>query len=215
IQIADVEADPEYTYGAQRLGGYRTLLGIPMLREEVPIGTLALGRATVRPFTEKQIELVSTFADQAAIAIENARLFEEVQARTRELQEALEYQTATSDVLNVISRSPTELQPVLDVIIETAVRLCEADGGTISRQREGQFIVSGQCGFSPEFGELLMRSPVEISRGSVTGRTLAEGKVVHILDAAADPEYTWTEALEVGRFHTCLGVPLLRDRIPI
>src|SRR6185369_2024104 len=80
IQIADVEADPEYTYGAQRLGGYRTLLGIPMLREGVPIGTLALGRATVRPFTEKQIELVSTFADQAAIAIENARLFEEVQA---------------------------------------------------------------------------------------------------------------------------------------
>ena len=125
VHVPDVNADPEYTLAeAQRLGGYHTVLAVPMLRETVPIGVLTLARNEVRPFTEKQIELVTTFADQAVIAIENARLFDEVQARTRDLSESLEQQTATSEVLQVISSSPTDIQPVLDAILQTAGRLC-------------------------------------------------------------------------------------------
>jgi GAF domain-containing protein len=195
--------------------GHRTILALPLMRQEEAIGALVIRRLEVRPFSQKQIDLLTTFADQAVIAIENVRLFEQVQARSRELQEALDYQTATGEVLNVISRSPTELQPVLDVIIETAVRLCEADAGTIARKRDGRFIRTGQFGFSPEFRELMTRTPVDMTRGSITGRTLVEGKVVHILDVAADPEYTWSEALELGDIHTGLGVPLLREGVPI
>src|SRR5262245_26329703 len=115
VQIPDVLADSEYTgQETARLGGFRTILVVPLLREGVPIGLLAMDRAAVRPFSEKQIELAETFADQAVIAIENVRLFDEVQARTREVQESLDYQTAISDVLNVISRSPNELQAVID-----------------------------------------------------------------------------------------------------
>src|SRR5262249_10314208 len=112
IHVPDVRVPKDQTWAkAQRLGRFRTLLGVPMLREGVPIGVLGLSRSEVRPFTDKQVELVSTFADQAVIAIENVRLFDEVQARTRELSETLEHQTATSEVLNVISRSPTDAQP--------------------------------------------------------------------------------------------------------
>jgi len=214
--IPDVLEDPEYAYKDHaKIGQIRTLLGVPLLRSGELIGVIALAHQQVEPFSEKQIELVTTFADQAVIAIENARLFEEVQARTRELQETLDYQTAISEVLNVISRSPSDVQPVLDVILQTAVRLCDADGGTIARERNGQFFRSGQVGFSPEFTELMKREPVELSRGTATGRTLVDGKVVHILDAATDPEYTWTEALKLAELHTLLGVPLLRDKVTI
>jgi GAF domain len=113
-------ADPEYTY---RVGGYRTILGVPLLREGSPIGVIALGRNSVRPFSNKQIELVTTFADQAVIAIENVRLFEAEQQRTRELSESPEQQTATSDVLRVISSSPSDIQPVLETIGERAGKL--------------------------------------------------------------------------------------------
>jgi GAF domain-containing protein len=216
VHILDAETDPEYTWTeAQKLGQLHTMLGVPLLHDKAALGAIALTRRTVRPFTDKQIELVTTFADQAVIAIENARLFEEVQARTRELEETLDYQTAIGEVLNVISRSPSDVQPVLDVILQTAVRLCDADGGTIARERDGQFLRSGQVGFSPEFTELMKREPVELARGTVTGRTLVDGKVTHILDAATDPEYTWTEAKELGQLHTLLGVPLMRDRTVI
>src|SRR5262249_16654238 len=134
---------------------------------------------------------------------------------TRELQETLDYQTAIGEVLGVISRSPSDVQPVLDVILQTAVRLCDADGGTVARERNGVFIRSGQVGFSPEFTELMARQPVEMSRSTVTGRALVEGKVVHISDAQNDPEYTWTEALKLADLRTMLGVPLLRDKTTI
>src|SRR5262249_10938466 len=127
IQIPDVQTDPEFTFlEAARIAGVRTNLGVPLLREGSPVGVIVLQRRKVAPFTDKQIELVQTFADQAVIAIENVRLFDEVQARTRELTESLEYQTATGDILRVISSSPTDVQPVFDMIAESAWRLCEA-----------------------------------------------------------------------------------------
>jgi putative methionine-R-sulfoxide reductase with GAF domain len=164
VHVPDVLADSEHTASEyQSRGGYRTFLAVPLLREGSPIGVISLVRTTVWPFSDKQIELVTTFADQAVIAIENVRLFEEVQARTAELQKSLEYQSATSEVLNVISRSPTNAQPVFDAIVESAARLCEAafsvvlpdDGrGHHGRERAGSWIdvhdpVAQDCG-SPQ-----------------------------------------------------------------
>src|SRR5262249_12181021 len=132
VQVADVLADPEYTYfDTQKIAGFRTFLGVPLLREGNPIGIIMLGRKSVAPFTAKQIELVETFADQAVIAIENVRLLDEVQSRTRELSEALEQQTATSEVLQAISGSPGELDPVFQTILANATRICGAKFGTL------------------------------------------------------------------------------------
>ena len=132
VQISDVLSDPEYAYlESQKKGGYRTMLGVPLLREGSPIGVLLLARSSVRPFTQKQIELVSTFADQAVIAIENVRLFDEVQARTAELSESLDQQTATAEILQTINESPGDLTPVFDTMVESAMRLCQADYGHV------------------------------------------------------------------------------------
>jgi two-component system, NtrC family, sensor kinase len=216
VQIADALADPEYTQTeAQKLAGFRTLLGAPLLREGVPIGAIALQRTEVRPFTDKQIELVQTFADQAVIAIENVRLFDEVQARTEELSESLQQQTATADVLKVISRSTFDLQTVLQTLVASAARLCDADRATITRQRDGVFYRAENYGFSPEFAALVKDVPVRPERGNVTGRTLLEGKIVHIPDVKADPDYTYVEAQRLGAFRTALGVPMLREGIPV
>ena len=138
------EADPQYSWSevAQKLAGYRTILGVPLLREGNPIGVMALTRSEVRPFTDKQIDLVTTFADQAVIAIENVRLFDEVQARTRELSEALEQQTATSEVLQVISRSPGDLGPVFQAMLENATRICEANFGNLHLREDDAFRVA-------------------------------------------------------------------------
>ena len=216
IHIPDVLADPEYTLtGYQKAFGYRTNLGVPLLREGTVIGVFALTRDEVNPLTEKQIELATTFADQAVIAIENARLFDEVQARTRDLTESLQQQTATADVLKVISRSTFDLRTVLQTLIESAARFCDADKATILREKDGAFYRTEAYGFSREFMDYVKDIPIEAERGSASGRALLEGRVVHIADVTADPEYTMVEAQRLGDYRTILCVPMLREGAPI
>jgi GAF domain-containing protein len=215
VHIPDVHADPEYQFGeGQRVAGFRAGLGIPLLRQGTAIGVIVLMRKQVRSFTDKQIELVATFADQAVIAIENVRLFEEVQARTRELQETIEFQTAAGEVLNVISRSPADIQPVLDTIAETAQRLCRSEHTYIMRLVGGLYHVAAAKDAKPERIKYLRDHPIAPDRGSVVGRVVIEGRTTQILDAQADPEYSLNMSGD-GGYRTILGVPLLREGITI
>jgi two-component system, NtrC family, sensor kinase len=215
-RIDDAWNDPLYEKKRDaKIGGVRSMIGVPLLREAEPIGAIALARNRVEPFTDREIELVTTFADQAVIAIENVRLFDEVQARTRDLSESLQQQTATADVLKVISRSAFDLKTVLDTLVEAAARLCEADQGTIARDRDGVFQRVATYGFSDEFTEYVKTIPVIPERGTATGRALLDGKVVHIADVQADPEYTFAEAQKLGGFRTILSLPMLREGVPI
>jgi GAF domain-containing protein len=195
--------------------GHRTTLAIPLMREDNAIGALLIRRMEVRPFTPRQVELLKTFADQAVIAIENVRLFDEVNARTAELSKALQQQTATAEVLKVISRSAFNLESVLQTLVESAARLCDADKSTITRQIGGRFYRAEAYGFSSEFLEFVRNVPVEPERGSVSGRALLDGRAVHIPDIEADPEYTFEGARRLGDFRTALGVPMLRDGVAI
>jgi len=151
---------------------------------------------------------VTTFADQAVIAIENVRLL-------NELRESLQQQTATADVLKLISRSTFDLKTVLQTLVESAARLCDADQATITRQKDGVFYRAEAYGFPPEFIEMVRDIPVKPERGSMNGRTLLEGKVVHVADVLADPNYTFTEPQRLGGYRTVLGVPMLREGIPV
>jgi two-component system, NtrC family, sensor kinase len=209
VHVPDVLQDPEFTYReGQKLAGNRTMLGIPLLREEALIGIFILARTRVEPFTSKEIELATSFADQAVIAIENARLFEE-------LRQSLQQQTATADVLKVISRSTFDLGSVLQTLVESAARLCDADKANITRQTGEVFYRAEFCGFSGEFMDHLRRIPIEPDRGSASGRALLERRAIHILDVLSDPEYTLAEEANWGGFRTALAVPILREGVPI
>jgi GAF domain-containing protein len=216
IHVADVRADPEYSYGARDVFPFRTVLGVPMLRGDELLGALILFRPVVRPFGDKQIQLVETFADQAVIAIENVRLFDEVQARTEELSESLQQQTATADVLKVISRSTFDLVTVLETLVASAARLCDADKGFIARREGTGYRLAANVGFAPEFAEYVRQVLIKPGRNTLVGRTALEGRTVHISDIRTDREYTWSEAIErSGGVRTVLGVPLLREGVPI
>ena len=214
-QAVDLAADKSYTdepnpaaLAAVELGGVRTFLSVPMVRENELIGSFSLYRQEVRPFTEKQIELVQNFAAQAVIAIENARLL-------NELRESLQQQTATADVLKVISRSTFDLQTVLNALVESAARLCEADMASVNREHGDAYQQIANYGHSPELQAYMDSHPIPAGRGSVVGRVIMDGRIIHIHDVLSEPNYKMTEAAKLGGIRTMLGVPLLREGTPI
>src|SRR5579859_897291 len=212
IQIEDVAVDPEYTLSqATSLARQHTTLGVPLLRENELIGVIVLARQRIELFTEEQTALVTTFADQAVIAIEHARLFDEVQARTRDLQESLQQQTATADVLKVISRSAVDLETVLDTLAETVTRLCRADFSSMLRRRDDKYHLVAFHGHPEEAKEFFLAHPLTPDRGTLSGRVELERRVVHIPDVLQDREYTYREAQKIIGFRTMLGIPLLRE----
>jgi signal transduction histidine kinase len=208
VQVLDAQGDPEYTYGSRQVDPFRTIITVPILKGNELFGAIGTYRHEVRAFTESQISLLENFAAQAVIAIENARLL-------NELRESLQQQTATADVLKVISRSTFDLQAVLQTLVESAARLCDADKATITRQKDGVFFRAEAYGFSPEFLEYVRTVPVEPERGSAFGRALLERRVIHIPDVQTDPEYTFLEGQKLDGYRTTLGVPMLREGIPI
>jgi GAF domain-containing protein len=226
VQIPDVLADPEFTFTeGVKIGGMRTMLGVPLLRDGVPTGVFVLARRTVRPFSDKQIELVQNFAAQAVIAIENARLLDELRRRTADLSqrttdltEALEQQTATSKVLQVISSSPGDLQPVFAAMLENAVRTCDAKFGNIYRWDGDALHLVATCNTPPAFAaEARRRSQYRADPKTVTGRMLETKAVVHIADLAAESAYieerhpAFVAGVELGGVRTILAVPMLKE----
>ena len=209
IHIPDAQRDPEYAMTELiKLDPFRTMLGVPLLREGNPIGVITLTRAMMRPFTKQEIQLVTTFADQAVIAIENVRLVEE-------LRESLQQQTATADVLKVISRSTFNLQAVLDTLVESAARLCEAENAILFRRQGETYHFAANYAFSQEYAEYMQRQVVSPGRNTLIGRTALEAKTIHIPDVLEDAEYTWAELVRLGGYRTMLGVPLMREGVPV
>jgi PAS domain S-box-containing protein len=215
IHIHDLAAEPEDEFPVgrdlQRRFGHRTLLATPLLREGVALGAIILFRTEMRPFSERQIELLKIFADQAVIAIENVRLFQELQTQNAALSEALEQQTATGEVLKIISRSTVDLQPVLETVVESATRLCGATRGHIFRVDGDLLRFAAAYGAWPGFQEYLEEHPVHIGPGSAAGRAAAQRRPVHIRDIREDPSYGFGELVKRQDYRTVLAVPILRE----
>src|SRR5258708_983752 len=192
VHVDDVLADPEYDFeGQQLIGNPRTFLGVPLLREGLPIGALTLTRSVVKPFTDKQIELITTFADQAVIAIENVRLFDEVQAKTRDLSEALTYQTGSGNILRVIASSPGELEPVFQAMLENAVRLCEAKFAMLFlyESENSEFRAVGKWNLPPAYAELLGKNTIRADPMVPLGQVVVTRQPVQVLDVLAHRSY--------------------------
>ena len=220
VHVADLKAEQAYLdrdplrVATVEGAGARTGLAVPMLKENKLVGAILIYRQEVRPFTDRQIELVSTFADQAAIAIENVQLFDDLRARTRELTESLQQQTATADMLKVIGRSTFDLQAVLDTLTESAARLCRADRAAIRLAKDGAYHHVASYGFTPEQKEYMKEHALRPDRGSVTGRVVLQGKAVHVVDTKADAEMRLTVGSGFANVRTVLGVPMLREGTP-
>jgi signal transduction histidine kinase len=218
VQLEDQQnAGDDFARGREfaKRFGHRTILAVPLVREERALGCILVRRTEVQPFEQKDIDLLTTFADQSAIAIENVRLFKAEQQRTRELAESLEQQTATAEVLKIISRSTFDLQSVLTTLVESVARLCDADMVSIRRPKGLGFLHVATRGVPSEYSEYMQNHPIEPGRGTIAGRVLLEGKPVHVADVQVDPEYTMTAISQRAGFHTFLGVPLLREGSPI
>jgi signal transduction histidine kinase len=212
VHVADMQTEidrfPVSVQNARRLG-FRTTLNVPLIREDVAIGAISLRRAEIHLFAERQVALLETFADQAVIAIENVRLFKELESRNRDLTEALEQQTVTAEVLKVMSRSTFDLQPVLDTLIENAARLCNARRGVIVRRDGDVYRGVAFYNASPDLVEFIKRHPVTPGRHTITARVALERRTIHVADLQADPEYTYA-LRDVDPIRTELGVPMLR-----
>jgi signal transduction histidine kinase len=217
IHIHDVLADPEYSRELAIAGGWRAALAVPLLRDGIPVGALTVGKAEPIPFSDRQIQLLTTFADQALIAIENVRLFETEQQRKRELSEALEQQTATSEVLRVISSSPGELEPVFNAMLENATRMCEAKFGSMALREGDAFRYVAQHNAPPAWLELRRREPlVRPGPGTGMGQIALTKQVYHVADIRNEPGYMEGDPVSVAGadlagFRTLLVVPMIKE----
>src|SRR5262252_6796652 len=214
FQVTDLRQDRSYLDGhplslsAVHVANILTVAFVPMLKRDELVGVICVYRKEVRPFTDKQIKLVQNFANQTVIALEQARLL-------NELRQSLQQQTATAEVLKIISRSAFDLRTVLQTLVESAARLCDADKASIIRERDGAFYRAEAYGFSHEYLDYVQHFPVKPDRGSASGRALLEGRVIHIADATADPGYTLTDVQKLGGYRTVLSVPMFREGVPI